>query len=48
MIFLEPEPDPAFQLVSDPYPAPVPEPVSDPTRILSNILNINFTFFPVL
>jgi hypothetical protein len=36
------DPDPTFQLFSDPYPDP--DPVSDPTLIFSNILNINFTF----
>ncbi len=33
--------DPAFQLVSDPYQDP--DPVLDPTWIISNILIINFT-----
>ncbi len=40
-IFSDPGPDPNFHLVSD------PDPVSDPTWIFSNILNINFSYvFP--
>ncbi len=39
------DPNPTFQMVSDPYLDP--DPVSDPTLFFSNILNINFTFvFP--
>jgi hypothetical protein len=42
LIFWNPDPDPTYQWVSDPYPDP--NPASDPTWIFSNIHNINFTF----
>ncbi len=41
----DPDPDPTFQMVSNPYPDP--DPVSVPTCICSNIHNKHSTFaFP--